>query len=390
MGGVRDRGGGGIDNPVRRVTEGELLAGRYELGAVLGRGGMAEVRAGRDLRLGRAVAVKTLRPDLAEQPGVRRRFEREAQAAARLAHPNVVAVHDVGEQEGIPYIVMERVAGPTLHQEMIRGPMDSARARWLGREILAALGAAHAAGLVHRDVKPSNVLLAADDSAKVTDFGIAKAADDGGSTADIDLTAAGQVVGTVAYMASERLAGEPATVPSDLYSVGVILYEALSGTRPFAGDTPISLAWAIRHARPQPLAELRPDLDSGLVAVVERAMAHRPEERFATAAEMAAALRAEGAVGTDAAPTIVAHPPTQVLDARPMTANRSAPGSPASRSRRKLGVLAVAGLLAVLAVAASGAWDGEGDPGGAGRPAPETGIPAPLDDALDRLEETVR
>src|SRR5688572_19545745 len=191
---------------------------------------MAEVRAGWDRRLGRAVAVKTLLPDLAEQPAVRRSFEGEARAAARLAHPNAVAVFDVGEEEGVPFLVLEQVMGPTLEQELAGGRLDAGRVRRLGTELLAALGAAHAAGLVHRDVKPANVLMTPDGSAKVADFGIAKAAVDGDADATrMDHTATGHVLGTVAYMAPERLAGQPATVQSDLYSVGVVLYEALTG-----------------------------------------------------------------------------------------------------------------------------------------------------------------
>src|SRR5687767_10640608 len=207
---------------------------------------MAEVRAGWDLRLGRAVAVKTMLPGLAEQPTIRQRFDGEARAAARLAHPNAVAVFDVGEERGVPFLVMEQVVGPTLEEELRRGPLDAGRLRRLGEELLAALGAAHSAGLVHRDVKPANVLMAPDGSAKVADFGIAKAVvDEETATHKVDLTTVGQTPGTVAYMAPERLAGQPATVQSDLYSVGVVLYESLTGARPFVAPTPIAVVRAI-------------------------------------------------------------------------------------------------------------------------------------------------
>src|SRR5581483_674073 len=248
------------------MSDGEVFAGRYELGMVLGRGAMAEVRAGWDRRLGRAVAVKTLLPDLAGRPAVRRSFEGEARAAARLAHPNAVAVFDVGEDDGVPFLVMEQLLGPTLEHEPAGGPLDAGRVRRLGGELLAALGAAHAAGLVHRDVKPANVLMTPDGSAKLADFGIAKAVVGEGAATEMDLTATGQVFGTVAYIAPEPLTGRRATVQSDVYSVGVVLYESLSGSRPFAAATPVDLIRAIDLARPVPLRQRCPGLDAALVS----------------------------------------------------------------------------------------------------------------------------
>lgn len=402
------------------MTDGQVLAGRYELGAVLGRGGMAEVRAGWDRRLGRAVAVKTLLPDLAERPAIRRSFEGEARAAARLAHPNAVAVFDVGEEAGVPFLVMEQVIGPTLEQEMAGGRLDAGRVRRLGEELLAALGAAHAAGLVHRDVKPANVLMAPDGSAKVADFGIAKAvADEEGTATQMDLTATGQVLGTVAYMAPERLAGMPATVQSDLYSVGVVLYEALAGARPFAAATPIAMVRAIDQASPAPLPERCPGLDAGLIAAVERAMAKNPDDRFASAAEMSAALRARAeppAGATDAAPTVMVGPATEIFDAPPAVVPPAlpvavSPASPVpaaspvppsrhtsagrSRRRRVLAILAVAGLAVAFVNAAADGDNQETSPGGTtavtGPPSTAgAGLPPALDDALRRLEETVR
>ena len=289
--GVLARGGVGAD---RRP----VLAGRYELGAVLGRGGMAEVRAGWDLRLGRAVAVKTL---LSGPAGGRvgRGFAGEARAAGRLAHPNAVAVFDVGEDAGVAFLVMEQVAGPTLARELADGPLGAGRVRRLGEDLLAALGAAHAAGVVHRDVKPSNILMARDGSAKVADFGIALAiADEEASVTPMDLVATGQLlvdvtgqtVGTLAYMAPERRAGRPATVQSDLYSVGVVLYEALTGARPSPATTPTAVAGAITQAPVIPRAPPCPGREGALITAVERAMAQDPADRFASAAEMAAAL----------------------------------------------------------------------------------------------------
>lgn len=337
------------------ASDGPILAGRYEIGAALGRGGMAEVRAGWDLRLGRAVAIKTLLPDLAEQPDVRRRFEGEARAAARLAHPNVVAVFDVGEERGVPFLVMEQVVGPTLEEELRRGPLDAGRLRRLGEELLAALGAAHHAGLVHRDVKPANVLIAPDGSAKVADFGIATAfVDDETATRQMDLTTAGHTPGTLAYMAPERLAGQSATVQSDIYSVGVVLYESATGTRPFAAPTPIAMIRAIDQASPAPLQESCPGLDPALAATVERAMAKKPEDRFASAAEMSAALETGAQPSTD-----VTNSPTIIATTSVVPVQAATPGQRSER-RRIAPLVIVTGLVAtglaftLMAVAAGG------------------------------------
>jgi serine/threonine-protein kinase len=358
---------------------------------------MAEVRAGWDRRLSRAVAIKTLLPDLAERPGIRERFEGEARAAARLAHPHAVAVFDVGEEEGVPFLVMEQVTGPTLEQELAGGALDVGRVLRLGRELLAALGAAHAAGLVHRDVKPANVLITQDGLAKVADFGIAKAiADDEGSAPPMDLTTTGQMIGTVAYMAPERLAGRPATVQSDLYSVGVVLYEALTGTRPFAASTPIAVVRAVDQATPVPLRDGRPGLDPRLIAVVERAMARNPEDRFATAAQMSAALEdrpGPAADDADAAPTVMAALPGTEIFSAPVQADRRP--APVRRPQRRIpAMVAGVALAVVLGVAAFG----RSQHGTSAAPPSTTtvapaaggGLPSALDDALVRLEKAVR
>ncbi len=237
-----------------------ILAGRYELREVLGRGGMADVYDGWDQRLARAVAVKVLRPEMASVPQTRRRFESEARLAATLNHPNVVAVHDSGDDHGAPYIVMERLPGRTLLDDLLAGPLPAPRARTILTQTLDALGAAHAAGILHRDIKPGNILFDADGAVKVTDFGIAKSADTAHTTA-------GEVLGTVAYLSPDRITGHPASVTDDLYAVGVVGYEALAGHRPFTGDTILSLAHAIvqrairaaRRGTPRPRP--RPDAD---------------------------------------------------------------------------------------------------------------------------------
>ena len=264
------------------------IEGRYRLEGPLGRGGMAEVLAGTDLRLRRPVAVKFLLPEMAARDDIRQRFEAEAQAAASFNDPHAVAVYDTGEHEGRPYIVMERLPGETLADRILTGPQDPTWVRQVACEVLGALGAAHAVGLVHRDVKPGNILITADGHAKIADFGIAKSleATDGSR----DLTGTGQLLGTPAYLPPERLDGGPATAQSDLYSLGVVLYEALAGTCPFPADTPMKTAMAIVAGDYQPLHEVRPGLDPSLVATVERAMATDPAARFDSAAAMAAAL----------------------------------------------------------------------------------------------------
>ncbi|MDQ1475552.1 MAG: eukaryotic-like serine/threonine-protein kinase, partial [Actinomycetota bacterium] len=311
-------------------TPSPVLAGRYELGPVLGRGGMATVRDATDRRLARPVAVKLLRADLAEHRRARERFETEAHAAARLTHANVVTVFDSGEDDDIPFLVMERLSGRTFADELSEGSVPVGRVRDIVGEILAALTAAHAAGIIHRDIKPGNVLLTDDGHAKVSDFGIAKTLDDS------DQTQTAEVLATPGYLAPERLAGEPASVQSDLYSVGVLLYEALAGRRPFSGDTPLALMRAIDQGDATPLTTLRPALPPEIVAVVRRAMCVDPNGRFHSAAEMAAALEpatdldtsvavaaAGGAGGAAAseAPTVAVPQPVRAADLEPRDCN---------------------------------------------------------------------
>jgi serine/threonine protein kinase len=311
----------------------EVLGGRYELRGVLGRGGMAEVRDGWDTRLDRPVAIKLLYPVFTNQPDNRMRFEVEARAAAGLNHPHIVSVHDSGEHAGMPYIVMERLSGQTLADVIARGPLPQPQVRSILDDVLSALAAAHAAGILHRDIKPANILFSALGNTKVGDFGIAKSA----GTAH---TITGQIVGTMAYLSADRIAGRPATVADDLYAVGVVGYEALTGRRAFPQENLAELARAVAEDTPPPLAVLRPDVDPALAAVIERAMARDPAWRFASADEMRAAL-----AGHSSPPP---RPATRVL-AAPLPDPTTMVVPP--RRNRSRWLLATAAVIVVLVVA---------------------------------------
>lgn len=375
------------------------LADRYQLVEVVGRGGMGEVWAGRDLRLGRNVAVKLLSPTMALQPDVRDRFEEEARSAARLSHPNVVMVFDSGEHDGTPYLVMELLPGRTLADEIASGPVDPDRVRRIGIEVLAALAASHQAGILHRDIKPGNVLLTAEGTSKVGDFGIAK------STEGLNLTSTGMIVGTAAYLAPERLAGQPATPQSDLYAVGVVLYEALTGKKPFHADTPMGLLRAVEEHQAIPLTTARPGLDRGLVAAVQRAMAKDPTRRFPSATAMAEALQRDSRAG--AGTTVVADTlpsSTEVRSAsttrQPAQVGRPAVGSVLTERWERLraspgAILAVILVAVFLFAVVLATRNGESSSIGGISPttqqtAPGGSLPEPLDRAIRSLEEAVR
>jgi serine/threonine-protein kinase len=284
-----------------QLRNGHVLAGRYRVEALIGRGGMAEVYRGVDIRLARPIAIKVLRAHYAPDPELRRRFEEEARAAAMLSHPNVVAVYDAGEDESTAFIVMELVPGDSLADRIARGPLDEATVRRIGGEVLDAVAAAHARSLLHRDIKPANVLLTGDGIAKVADFGIAKALHP--SPDRSEPTAMHLVLGTPSYLAPERAQGNPATVRSDQWSVGVLLYESVTGQKPFDGDTPIAIALAAMAGRYQPVLDRRPDIDPSLAAVIDRALQVDPASRFASAEEMGHFLRTPAADATAAFPT---------------------------------------------------------------------------------------
>ncbi len=317
------------------------IGGRYRIDGLLGQGGMARVFDGFDERLERRVAVKILRPETLALPGMRKRFQQEARLAARLTHPNIVAVLDYGEDHSSSYLVMERLPGTTLRDEIATGPLTADRVTVVMTETLAALAAAHKFGVVHRDIKPSNILLQEDGHTKLTDFGIAKSfdIDDRGGTDDMTLT--GVVLGTPGYLPPERRAGLPATTQSDLYSLGAVMVEALTGRRfdPGAGA-------------PEHLSSPFRDLAMG-------ALAAEPRDRFTSASEMLLMLTGRpGATAprlpttipmaaTTAAPTTFPAPlGTAILS--PPPAVRASAGH--SRRWRRRAVLAAAMVAAIAAL----------------------------------------
>ena len=266
-----------------------LVGGRYELGGVLGRGGMAEVHMGRDVRLGRNVAVKTLRADLASDPTFQARFRREAQSAASLNHPAIVAVYDTGEDllngTPLPYIVMEYVEGTTLRELLQSGRrLLPERALEIVAGVLQALEYSHRNGIIHRDIKPGNVMLTRSGHVKVMDFGIARAVADMGAT----MTATAAVIGTAQYLSPEQAKGEHVDARSDIYSTGCLLYELLVGRPPFVGDSPVSVAYQHVREDPLPPSQFDPDVPPEIDAIVLKALAKNPENRYQSADEMRA------------------------------------------------------------------------------------------------------
>jgi serine/threonine-protein kinase len=282
------------------VTDGaaagiRLLAGRYQIGDLLGHGGMADVHVGLDARLNRKVAVKLLKPSLANDPAFRTRFRQEAQAAARMAHPTIVRVFDAGEETvrepngaevQVPFIVMEHVDGKLLKDLVAQGPLDPAEAVRIVDGILTALEYSHRAGVVHRDIKPGNVMVTSSGQVKVMDFGIARAISD--SSATIAQTSA--ILGTAQYFSPEQARGEGIDARTDLYSTGVVLYELLTGKAPFRGDTAVAVAYQHISEMPVPPSAINPSVSPALNAVVMHALAKDRGERFQTAADFKADL----------------------------------------------------------------------------------------------------
>lgn len=362
-----------------------LLGSRYEVEVEIGSGAFATTYRGRDRRLDRTVAIKILSREFAKDSTYVQRFEREAQTAASISHANVVDVYDFGHEGDVLYIVMQYIAGEDLKHLITReGRLTPDRSRETALQMLNGLSAIHQAGIIHRDIKPQNILIGTDGQARVADFGIAQVELDSG------LTTAGMAVGTAAYMAPEQAEGGRTTAATDLYSVGVVLYEMLTGMLPFTASTPMALMLAHIQQRPEPPSRrangriVPVDLDS----IVMQAMAKAPQDRFRSAAAMSQAIRAsaspeQGAQstvvvaprqGTSVAPGNTARRPTSTARASRQTPPPVVPaGNLASADREGSGLRAVLNgflLLLVVAVLAGAAylwWDGRDNsaaPGG--------------------------
>lgn len=324
---------------------------RYRVTERIGSGGMADVYKAVDETLGRTVAVKVMHPHYASDPDYVARFRQEAAAAANLSHPSIVNIYDFGVEGETPYIVMELVRGTDLKTVVQqRGPIDPRKVAEYGAQVCAALAVAHGYGIVHRDIKPHNLVLTPDGHVKVMDFGIARAVDS-------DATQTGSVLGTAQYVSPEQAQGRPLGPESDLYSLGVCLYELSTGRLPFDGDTPVSVALKHVNDEPAPPSLFRPDMPRALEAVILRAMDKDPTRRYHSAEEMREALLrvANGA----SAPAATPRPDdTSVMPAVPVSANRSQAAAPRSRAGTNpwvwLGVFAVLLLAALGAAWASG------------------------------------
>ncbi|MCD2440839.1 Stk1 family PASTA domain-containing Ser/Thr kinase [Agromyces sp. SYSU K20354] len=270
--------------------EGRVLAGRYRVGSLIGRGGMADVHVGTDTRLGRQVAIKLLKPQLATDPAFRMRFRQEAQSAARMAHPTIVRVFDAGEETVVdasghevqlPFIIMEFVEGRLLKDIIHDGPLEPAAAVRVIDGVLTALEYSHRAGVVHRDIKPGNIMITTTGQVKVMDFGIARAVSDSATT--VAQTTA--ILGTASYFSPEQAKGETVDARTDLYSTGVVLFEMLTGRPPFRGDTPVAVAYQHVSERPVKPSVINPKVSPALDSVVLHALAKNRDERYQTAVE---------------------------------------------------------------------------------------------------------
>jgi serine/threonine-protein kinase len=341
------------------TAQARLLGGRYQVGELLGYGGMAEVHRGRDLRLGRDVAIKTLRSDLARDAIFQLRFRREAQNAAALNHPAIVAVYDTGEEHGpsgeeLPYIVMEFVNGRTLKEVLgAEGRLMPRRALEIVADICSALEFSHRHSIIHRDIKPGNVMLTQTGQVKVMDFGIARALASGAST----MTQTSAVIGTAQYLSPEQARGEAVDARSDVYATGCVIYELLCGHPPFVGDNPVSVAYQHVREDPRPPSESNRDVTPAIDAIVLKALSKNPANRYQSAGEMRAdLLRAAAGRPVMATPVMRDDERTSMI-ASPSDARSGPPTRPVARvaspPRRSNTWVAVAlTLLGVLAVGA--------------------------------------
>jgi hypothetical protein len=319
---------------------GRVIAGQ-RIEGVAGRGGMGVVYRATDLDLERRVAVKVIAPALADDPAFRRRFIDESRIAASLDHPNVITIHRAGEEEGVLFLVMRFVDGVDLRGVLARdGPLDPGRALRILTQVASALDAAHASGLVHRDVKPANILLGAGDHVYLTDFGLSK------RTASADATRTAQLVGTLNYVAPEQIRGHQVDARTDVYALGAVLFQMLTGGVPFPAETDEAKMWAHLSEPPPRASELRPGVPAGLDEVIRRAMSKSPDERYPTAGELAAAA---ASALESARPAPAAAPPSRAPAprARPMPARYTR-----SHARKALVLNALTDTLAVVAAAA--------------------------------------
>jgi serine/threonine-protein kinase len=361
---------------------GKVFSNRYEIQRELAQGGMAEVYLARDQLLNRPVALKALFPEYAREPAFVERFRREAQAAANLNHPNIVAIYDWGQEDGTYFIVMEYVEGRSL-RDLIRSeaPLEANQAAEISAEIASALGFAHRNGVVHRDVKPGNVLLTRNGTVKVTDFGIARAgASDG-------LTQTGSVMGTATYFSPEQAQGLPVDGRSDVYALGVVMYEMLTGVAPFTADSPVSVAYKHVREEPVPPSERNPEIPPDLEVIVATALEKDPQSRYQTADDMRADLlrfrRGRPVIGAPATALVSGSPTrgtTQTMRTTTSPAyaattvqpkvderGRMAGNAPVARRKRNtalvwlLTVLGLAAVIGAILFAATKLGDAQGD-----------------------------
>lgn len=351
---------------LHRLSTGDVISGRYRLERRLGSGATAAVWQARDRDLGRAVALKIL---LGEEvaPELAARFEREATILGRLSHPNLVPVLGTGHHEGRPFLVMELVDGESLREVLRRGPMSVDDAVELVAEVASGLGAAHAAGVVHRDVKPANIVCTAGGSPRLVDFGIARADD------LTSITGTNVVIGTASYLSPEQARGGVPGPASDVYALGCVLFEALTGTPPFEGDTAVAVAYRHVHDDPPSPVAVRPEIPTGAAAVVQRCLAKDPHERYPTGAELEVALRdamAPAPVPADPATTVVIEPVRDATMVMPPVAPERdlidpAPLAPVDEPDRRwmlVAGLAVGTVVLLVVLALSLATGGDSTP----------------------------
>ena len=275
-----------LATPLPVIAKDKLIAGKYRIIEEIGHGGMGVVYKAEDVKLKRCVALKFLPPHLMDSPDLKERFLIEAQAAAALSHPNICVIHEVGEDEGRPYIAMEFVDGETLKDRLRRGPLKAEEALAIAGQVAAGLGEAHHKGIIHRDVKSANIMVTDKGQAKVMDFGLAKLR--GGSS----LTRSQTTIGTVAYMSPEQARGQDLDPRTDIWSLGVVFYEMLAGKLPFCGDHDQTVIYAILHHEPEPLKKSRPDVLPGLEQIVGQALAKKPADRYPTMEELGTDIEA--------------------------------------------------------------------------------------------------